>query len=294
MKTKFKSSIRAACHSFGGAVCAGAFLLLASSTQAQNLFVADFSNNSIEIFNSSGSESVFANSGLDGPMGLAFDNAGNLYVGNWYNNTIVKYNTAGQYSVFAGSGLNNPRGLACDANGNLYVANYNGDDVIEFNAAGQSRVFASGINQPTGLAFDGQGNLYVADRSDQILKYNSSGQGTVFASTGSTGPGPEGLAFDGVGNLYVANYWNNAIYKFNPSGNGGIWASTGGATTTHSVWPTPTELFMRPATSMRSRRSTRTGTVVSLPVLRTDRGLWPSSPCLNPRLWGCWPSACLG
>ena len=82
MKTKFKSIIRAAYHSFVGVVCAGVVMLMASNAQAQNLFVADFSNNSIEIFNSSGSESVFANSGLDGPMGLAFDNAGNLYVGN--------------------------------------------------------------------------------------------------------------------------------------------------------------------------------------------------------------------
>jgi hypothetical protein len=41
MKTKFNSTIRTACHSFGGAVCAGAILLIASSAPAQNRFVDD-------------------------------------------------------------------------------------------------------------------------------------------------------------------------------------------------------------------------------------------------------------
>ena len=36
MKTKIKSAIRAACHSFGGAVCVGAVILISSSAQAQN------------------------------------------------------------------------------------------------------------------------------------------------------------------------------------------------------------------------------------------------------------------
>jgi hypothetical protein len=43
MKTKFKSTIRAACHSSGVVICAGAVMLFASSAQAQNLFVADYS-----------------------------------------------------------------------------------------------------------------------------------------------------------------------------------------------------------------------------------------------------------
>ncbi|MGP8200307.1 MAG: hypothetical protein ACLQU4_12480 [Limisphaerales bacterium] len=59
MKTKFKSNIRAVCHSFGGAVCAGAVLLIASSAPAQNLFVSDASGN-IDEFTPSGAETTFA------------------------------------------------------------------------------------------------------------------------------------------------------------------------------------------------------------------------------------------
>ena len=68
MKTKFKSIIRAACHSFGGVVCAGAVLLIASSAQAQNLFVSNqlSGSGSITEITPGGAQSTFA-SGLDNP-----------------------------------------------------------------------------------------------------------------------------------------------------------------------------------------------------------------------------------
>src|SRR3990172_425702 len=124
-------------------VLCGATLMLLRAAPALglNLYVANFHNNSIQRFDSSGRSTVFANSGLHGPMGLAFDNAGNLYVGNWYANTIIKYDSGGNPSVFANSGLSNPRGLACDAAGNLYVANYNGNSVVRLDPSGHQTVF---------------------------------------------------------------------------------------------------------------------------------------------------------
>jgi hypothetical protein len=44
VKTKFKSTIRAVCHSFGGVICAGIIMLIASGAQAQNLFVSNYAN----------------------------------------------------------------------------------------------------------------------------------------------------------------------------------------------------------------------------------------------------------
>jgi len=70
LKTKFKSSIRAACLLFGGAVCAGALLPIASSTQAQNLFVSDWSSENIYEYTPAGVRSTFA-SGIFSE-GLAF------------------------------------------------------------------------------------------------------------------------------------------------------------------------------------------------------------------------------
>lgn len=71
MKTKLTSNIRAVYHSFGGVVCAGAVLLIASGAPAQNLFEADWSSGNIYEFTPGGAQSTFA-SGLNGPIGLAF------------------------------------------------------------------------------------------------------------------------------------------------------------------------------------------------------------------------------
>ena len=62
MKTKFNSIIHAACHSIGGVVCVGAVLLIASSAQAQNLFV-DTAGSRITEITPGGAQSTFA-SGL--------------------------------------------------------------------------------------------------------------------------------------------------------------------------------------------------------------------------------------
>jgi hypothetical protein len=69
--TRYKSPVRAACQSFGGAVCAGAVLLIAASAQAQNLFEADFGSGKIYEFTSNGGSTTFA-SGLNEPTALAF------------------------------------------------------------------------------------------------------------------------------------------------------------------------------------------------------------------------------
>jgi DNA-binding beta-propeller fold protein YncE len=59
-----------------------------------------------------GSVSLFAQNGLNGPVGLAFDSAANLYAANANNNTVVRFSPDGVGSVFASTGLNDPIGIA--------------------------------------------------------------------------------------------------------------------------------------------------------------------------------------
>jgi DNA-binding beta-propeller fold protein YncE len=202
----------------------GALLLLSLPAKADDLYIADYNNNTVERIDSSGHSTVYLDDtvGLDGPMGVAFDGNGNLYVGNWYFGTILKVAPNGQSSLFA-YGLDEPRGMACDSAGNLYVAEYGSGRIDKFNPAGQESSLA-GLNRPTGVAVGPDGDIYVADQNDNITKFNPSGQGALFVSTGSS---PEGLAFDSSGNLYVACYFSQAIYKYNSSGIGGLFASTG-------------------------------------------------------------------
>jgi DNA-binding beta-propeller fold protein YncE len=139
MKTPFNFSMRAACDSFGRMVCAGAVMLIASSAQAQNLFVAD-SNGTINEFTPGGVQSTFAS--LSIPFGLAFNSAGNLFVAGGAGD-IYEFTPDGVQSTFA-SGLSGPQGLAFNSAGNLFVADLGGGGTInEFTPGGVRSTFAS-------------------------------------------------------------------------------------------------------------------------------------------------------
>ena len=110
MKTKCKSSLRAACRTFAKVFCAGTVLLLALKGQAQNLFEADYASGNIYEFTPGGVRSTFA-SGLPGFSGLAFNSAGDLFVANESGSNIYEFTPDGARSTFA-SGLNHPLALA--------------------------------------------------------------------------------------------------------------------------------------------------------------------------------------
>src|SRR5438132_436624 len=92
------------------------FLLPAASARAQFMYVSNYGNNTIEQITSGGVGSVFANTGLNLPEGLALDSAKNLYVANNGSNTIEKFTPGGVGSVFASTGTQ-PVGLAFDSAG---------------------------------------------------------------------------------------------------------------------------------------------------------------------------------
>jgi DNA-binding beta-propeller fold protein YncE len=82
--------------------------VLASSAQAQNLFVASGGN--ILDFTPGGGQSTFA-SGLGYPNGLAFNSAGNLFVTDTGGGNVYEFTPGGARSTFA-SGLPYPIALA--------------------------------------------------------------------------------------------------------------------------------------------------------------------------------------
>ena len=99
-----------------------------------NIYVADFINNRIQKFNSTGVfVSKFGSGGSgDGqfgvPVGIAVDSSGNIYVAEFGNNRIQKFNSAGVFvskfgSLGPGDGqFSGPAGIALDSSGNMYVA----------------------------------------------------------------------------------------------------------------------------------------------------------------------------
>jgi len=229
-----------------------------------NVFVADYGNNRVQKFTSSG---VFlaqwgthgsANGQFNGPEGLAVDPGGNVYVADFGNNRVQKFTSSGVYvtqwgTTGTGAGqFNFPLGVAVDASGFVYVADNGNWRVQKFTGTGAyvSRwgTPGSGDGQffaPTGLAVDVMGNVYVGDtgngcsiHNDRVQKFSSSGVylgqwGTHGSGDGQFGGactgGPWGIAVDAHGIAYVADYGNNRVEVFNDAGLYlGQWGTSGG------------------------------------------------------------------
>lgn len=211
-----------------GAACAGAVLLAACSTSAQNLLVSTYTGDTIYQIAPNGTVSTFA-SGLSYPIGMTYDSSGNLFVANTANNSpeggyITKIAPNGTQTTFA-SGLN-PHSLAFNSSGYLFEADYNSGNIYEFSPGGTRTTFATGLTDPLSLTFDASGNLFVGagygNGNGYIEKIAPNGTPSLFASGLSF---PEGLRFDSTGNLYDADVGSSQILKFTPGGSESLFAS---------------------------------------------------------------------
>ena len=116
-----------------------------------DLYESDNDSGNIYEFTPGGTRSTFA-SGLNRPVGLAFNSAGNLFEADALSNNIYEFTPGGTRTTFA-SGLNYPIGLAFNSGGNLFEADYLSDNIYDFTPGGTRSTFASGLNGPAGLAF---------------------------------------------------------------------------------------------------------------------------------------------
>ena len=78
----------------------GATLSIGIGASAQNVFVADYSANSVVQIAPGGVQNTFA-SGLSNPYGLAFNNAGDLFVSDDGSGNIYEYAPDATQSTFA-------------------------------------------------------------------------------------------------------------------------------------------------------------------------------------------------
>lgn len=186
---------------------------------ADNVFVADFDNDTIRKITPAGVVTTFAGSaGLEGsadgvgaaarfrgPSGVAADAAGNVFVADQSNNTIRKITAAGVVTTIAGTA---------------------GDSVVDVDGPGPSASFVV----PISIAVDTAGTVYVGEGGYAVRKITPAGVVTTLAGLQGTlgfndGIGaaarfnyPRGLALDGAGNVYVADTNNGLIRKITPAG----------------------------------------------------------------------------
>jgi sugar lactone lactonase YvrE len=203
-----------------------------------NLYVADFNNNRIEKFNSSG---VFqgwmgaiavsptggdpgcngagvgtftpgwckggnADYGVDdgmlyNPADVKVDSSGFIYVADSGTSRISKYNSAGVFQGWIGRISASPTGGAAGCNGAAFGTSTPGWCKGGQSMSGQSNGM---MNTPTALSLDSSGNIYVLDSLNyRVGKYNSSGvfQGWIGAIGTSPTGGAAGCNGAGAGTL---------------------------------------------------------------------------------------------
>jgi DNA-binding beta-propeller fold protein YncE len=168
------------------------------------VYVADFDENRIQIFDTTGTYiDQFGQGILNTPVGLSLGSNGNLYVADGNNNTIDIFDPYGnQISSFGslGSGpgqLHSPTGVAVSATGMIYVADANNNRVDIFNSADvfQGSVSTAGgrsLNVPYGVAVAPTGMVYVAEQvgntADRFFDPASWVSGTNIFTDPSIGP----------------------------------------------------------------------------------------------------------
>jgi sugar lactone lactonase YvrE len=189
---------------------------------ADNLYIADYSNNRIRKVASSGIITTVAGSAsvgfsgdggpstsaqLDYPSGVALDTKGNLFIADDFNSRIRKVSVSGIITTVAGNG----------------TMGSSGDGGYATSAQ---------LHDAKKVAVDSAGNLYIADCTEyRIRKVSLSGIITTVAGNGSagysgdSGPAtsaqlllPMGVAADSAGNLFIADSGNHRIRKVSVSG----------------------------------------------------------------------------
>ena len=139
--------------------------------------VSDYSNNTISVIDANRNTStlVSASSGINGPVGLAYDNFNNLYVANSGDNTILKIAPDTTVSVFVpkSAGLSYPSGIVMDYSGNMYVSSVGSGTITKITPSGNASIYVpsnAGLLEPDAIAVDNIGNLYVSNHDSTNFK----------------------------------------------------------------------------------------------------------------------------
>jgi len=180
-----------------------------------NIYIADWGNNVIRKVDTFGIISTIAGNDalgigysgdggaataaqLNGPYGIAVDDAGNIYFAEQGNNVIRKVNTSGIISTIAGN----------------HILGYGGDG---------GPATAAEFYNPTGVAVDAAGNIYIADGGNNVIRKVNPVTGGIITTvagnyilgsgySGDDGPatdaqlsGPNAVTADVLGNIYIAD-----------------------------------------------------------------------------------------
>jgi len=179
-----------------------------------NVYVADYTNNRIQKFDSSGNfVSMFGWGVSDGSSAFQVCTS-SCQIGS---------GGSGNGQFFG------PRDVAIDSSDNIYTIESNGNRVQKFDSSmnfllkfGSSGSGNGQFNLPKAIEVD-DSNIYVADTgNNRVQTFNSTGTFLLKFGVGGTGDGqfdsPEGITSDASGNIYVTDKNNDRVQIFNSTG----------------------------------------------------------------------------
>ena len=198
---------------------------LAFDSTTNKLYVANYGDNTIPIFNENNHTFVTYLSGgaLNGPFGSTVGSNEKLYLADYGKNNngdhVSVFDVAnGNKALSPITGLDIPGGVAY-LKGLLYVSNYGNNTVSVFDTTNNNALVATisgnGLNGPFGVATDGSGRLYVSNYSgNTISEFSTSSPYDALGIIKNNGlNAPMGLAF-GETHLFVANSRGDTISVF--------------------------------------------------------------------------------
>jgi sugar lactone lactonase YvrE len=187
---------------------------------SNNLFISDFSGNTVIKVTPTGNITSVAGTGSGGysgdngpaisaqivePSGIAVDSQGNVYIADSGNNRVRKVNPGGTITTIAGNGQ----------------YGYLGDGGPATNAS---------FKGPSSVAVDSAGNVFVSDYNNCVLRrIDPSGIVATIAGTGQCGDAgdggpaasasisrPYGVAVDSSGRIYIVEGDTNRVRVLTP------------------------------------------------------------------------------
>lgn len=213
---------RLACLSAGLAGCAGqtaspSALAPVSSAgdaakAAQDLYVADFNANAVDLFSNSTYKSAGQiTNGIVSPSDVVLDEKGRLYVANLDGPNVAEYDpgSTGPPAFVYSQGMHNPYSVTVDAHGNVFEGDLYGS-VSEYAQGVNATVATCALSGIVfGIAVDSSGNVFV----DYFMR--PMGPANIAEFRGGLGKActpktlaksgaPGGIALDKNGKLLVA------------------------------------------------------------------------------------------
>ena len=147
-----------------------------------NVWVADFGNNRIQVFDRELKPvRAFGELGdgagqFNQPCAIAIGPDGRVYVADTWNHRVQVFERDGTFVRQWSGDFYGPRGIAVAADGSVYVADTGNGRVAKFTAEGKLEARwgkkgsgAGELSEPIGLALGGQGNLFVADSGNRRI-----------------------------------------------------------------------------------------------------------------------------